>query len=58
MRCLIAAAVLSLALPAAAEEVGRVGVDWIGNDVIVEALEDPKVRGVTCHIAYFERIGA
>lgn len=47
---------LSLAaLPAAAEEVGRVGVDWVGNDVVVEAFADPKVQGVTCHVAYFSR---
>ncbi|MFA9231462.1 MAG: hypothetical protein RIR95_1543 [Pseudomonadota bacterium] len=42
-------------LPAAADEVGRVGVDWVGNDIIVEAFADPKVQGVTCHISYFER---
>jgi CreA protein len=41
--------------PAKAEEVGRVGVDWIGNDIIIEAIEDPKVQGITCHLAYFER---
>ncbi|MEW9921656.1 CreA family protein [Marimonas sp. MJW-29] len=40
---------------AAAEEVGSVDVDWLGNDIIVEALADPEVKGVTCHIAYFER---
>ena len=34
---------------------GEVDVDWLGNDIIIEALEDPKVQGVTCHIAYFER---
>jgi CreA protein len=51
-----AAALLSLtAIPANAEEVGKVGVDWIGNDIIVEAITDPKVEGVTCHIAYFDR---
>ena len=51
-----AALALSLAaLPAAAEEVGRVGVDWVGNDVVVEAFADPKVQGVTCHVAYFSR---
>lgn len=43
------------ALPAMAEEVGRVGVDWVGNDIIIEAIPDPKVQGVTCHLAYFER---
>lgn len=38
-----------------AEEVGEVGVDWLGNDIIVEAIADPKVRGVTCHVSYFDR---
>ena len=50
------AALLALtALPAAAEEVGKVGVDWTGNDIVIEAIEDPQVAGVTCHIAYFSR---
>lgn len=40
---------------ASAETVGEVGVDWLGNDLIIEALEDPQVQGVTCHITYFER---
>ena len=40
---------------AAAEQVGEVGVDWVGNDIIIEAIHDPKVTGVTCHVAYFER---
>lgn len=44
-----------LALPAQAEEVGRVGVDWTGNDIVIEAIPDPKVQGVTCHVAYFDR---
>lgn len=50
-------AALACLLPAAlpAEEVGSVGVDWIGNDIIIEALADPAVQGVTCHLAYFER---
>jgi CreA protein len=47
----------SLGLPAEtkAEEVGHVDVDWLGNDIIIEAVEDPKVAGVTCHVAYFDR---
>jgi len=51
------AAVLGLvaALPALAEQVGEVGVDWVGNDIVIEAVADPKVQGVTCHVAYFER---
>lgn len=40
---------------AAAEQVGEVGVDWVGNDIEIEAVADPKVKGVTCHIAYFDR---
>jgi CreA protein len=40
---------------AQAEQVGEVGVDWVGNDIIIEAIADPDVTGVTCHIAYFER---
>jgi CreA protein len=40
---------------ASAEEVGEVGVDWLGNDIIIEAVKDPDVEGVTCHLAYFER---
>ena len=52
---LAAALALALATPAAAEQVGEVGVDWVGNDIIIEAISDPEVEGVTCHIAYFER---
>ena len=50
------AALLTMGATAAvAEEVGKVGVDWIGNDIIVEAIKDPKVEGVTCHVSYFDR---
>ncbi|MEO3387492.1 CreA family protein [Mesorhizobium sp. CAU 1741] len=51
---LVAATALA-ASPARAEQVGEVGVDWLGNDIIVEAVHDPKVEGVTCHVTYFER---
>lgn len=40
---------------ALAEQVGNVDVDWLGNDIVIEAFGDPKVEGVTCHVAYFER---
>ncbi|CAM5315481.1 hypothetical protein MAUB1S_05487 [Mycolicibacterium aubagnense] len=40
---------------ALAQQVGKVGVDWLGNDIIVEAIKDPKVEGVTCHVSYFDR---
>ncbi|MBZ9723468.1 CreA family protein [Mesorhizobium sp. CO1-1-11] len=51
----LAACVVLAAGSATAEEVGKVGVDWIGNDIIVEAIKDPKVEGVTCHVSYFDR---
>jgi len=54
-RGVIALALVLLAMPARSEQVGRVGVDWTGNDIVIEALADPKVPGVTCHLAYFER---
>lgn len=38
-----------------AEQVGKVDVDWLGNDIVIEAFADPQVEGVTCHVAYFER---
>lgn len=48
---------LALLLPtlAQAEEVAQIGVDWMGNDIVIEAVADPVVGGVTCHLAYFER---
>lgn len=54
----LAAAVLCFALAtsaARADKVGEVDVDLLGNDIIIEAIADPKVQGVTCHVAYFER---
>ena len=54
MRALAFTAVL-LTTAAQAEQVGEVGVDWVGNDIIIEAVADPDVQGVTCHLAYFER---
>ncbi|MDP5306677.1 CreA family protein [Paracoccus spongiarum] len=56
MRFRVVVALLALMpVAAAGEEVAKIGVDWVGNDVIVEAIRDPKVGGVTCHLAYFER---
>lgn len=46
---------LGATAPALAEQVGEVGVDWLGNDILVEAIKDPKVEGVTCHVSYFDR---
>jgi CreA protein len=38
-----------------AKQVGSVGIDWTGNDIAVEAVADPEVKGVVCHVAYFNR---
>lgn len=52
----IAASFLALApVSASAEVVGKVGVDWTGNDILVDAVPDPGVSGVTCHVTYFDR---
>ena len=47
--------VLALAACDRPNEVGQVGVDWTGNDISVEAVADPDVTGVVCHVAYFNR---
>lgn len=48
---------LAFALAACGDsrEVGNVGVDWTGNDIAIEAVADPEVQGVVCHLAYFNR---
>lgn len=53
----ISIALLFFILPssALADQVGEIDVDWLGNDIIVEAFNDPQVEGVTCHVTYFER---
>ena len=38
-----------------AADVGKINVDWTGNDIAIEAVEDPEVKGVVCHVAYFNR---
>jgi CreA protein len=59
MRSLIASTALALACLTgavqAADRVGEVGVDWTGNDIVIDAVPDPKVQGVTCPVTYFER---
>jgi len=46
---------LAIMSRAAAEDVGRFRNDWTGNTIVVEAVADPKVQGVTCHISRFSR---
>ncbi|MBQ0708729.1 MULTISPECIES: CreA family protein [unclassified Ochrobactrum] len=52
---LLAPLMVVAASAAPAEEVGKVGVDWLGNDIVIDAVQDPKVQGVTCHLASFSR---
>ena len=54
---LATAAALAATLAACGDsrEVGSVGVDWTGNDIAIDALADPEVDGVVCHLAYFNR---
>ncbi|MBC8130814.1 MAG: CreA family protein [Rhizobiaceae bacterium] len=40
---------------ASAQEVGEISTDWYNNEIKIEALADPKVQGVTCHVAFFDR---
>src|SRR5262249_16498221 len=50
--CLALLAVISRP---SAEDVGRFKNDWTGNPIVVEAVADPKVQGVSCHIGRFSR---
>ena len=36
-------------------EVGEFKNDLAGNEIKVQALADPKVSGVTCHLSHFDR---
>src|ERR1700758_1900130 len=38
-----------------ADEVGSFSNDWTGNGIVVEAVPDPKVGGVTCYLVRFDR---
>lgn len=49
---------LAMALAACGNPAKRVGGfsnDWTGNEIVVEALHDPDVEGVTCHVTHFDR---
>lgn len=36
-------------------QVGEFSNDLLGNEIMVEALRDPAIPGVVCHVAYFDR---
>jgi len=50
-----AVATAALAGAARADEVGSFSNDWIGNGIVIDAIADPKVDGVTCHMSHFDR---
>ena len=55
----IACAMLALILPLTAcgggKEVGEFKNDWLGNEIKIKQLQDPKIAGVVCHLSYFDR---
>ncbi|MBT8471439.1 MAG: CREA protein [Marinicaulis sp.] len=36
-------------------EIGEIKNDFAGNEIKIDALADPKVAGVTCHLTHFDR---
>jgi len=36
-------------------EIAEINNDWTGNEIKIESFEDEKVKGVTCHMAHFDR---
>ena len=55
---LAAVAACALALVACGEREGSVGEfsnDLLGNEIMIEALPDPDLPGIVCHVAYFDR---
>jgi CreA protein len=51
----VLATLMASLAPARADEVGSFTNDWIGNGIVVDAIADPKVDGVTCHMSHFDR---
>lgn len=55
-RAALVCVVLALAACGRSEtEVGEFSNDLLGNEIKIEALPDPDIPGVVCHLAYFER---
>ncbi|WP_026941206.1 CreA family protein [Hellea balneolensis] len=36
-------------------EVAEINNDWTGNEIKIESFEDEDIKGVTCHMAHFDR---
>ncbi len=52
---LTACAIACAACGRSETEVGEFKNDFVGNEIKLEALGDPKVEGVTCHLSHFDR---
>ncbi|WP_371395774.1 CreA family protein [Fretibacter rubidus] len=50
-----AAILLSACGGAGNKEVAEINNDWTGNEIKIEAFEDDDVKGITCHMAHFDR---
>mgnify|MGYP000400927186 FL=1 len=58
LRATLAALIGLLSLSACGNgdrEVGEFKNDWLGNEIKIDRLKDPKVQGITCHVTYFDR---
>ena len=60
MKLKVFAAVLALWTLAACggdneNSVGEFSNDLLGNEIMVEAVRDPEIPGVVCHVTYFDR---
>lgn len=52
---ILSAALVLSACGGGGAEVAEINNDWTGNEIKIEALNDEKVQGVTCHMAHFDR---
>lgn len=52
--CLLGVVVAGCGGPAE-KRVGGFSNDLLGNEIAIEALQDPEIPGVVCHLAYFNR---
>ena len=53
-----AVAVMALGLSACGrggDQVGSFSNDLLGNEIAIEALHDPEIPNVVCHLSYFDR---
>jgi CreA protein len=58
IRGALAAAAAMAVLGACGDREGSVGEfsnDLLGNEIMVEALRDPEIPNVVCHVSYFDR---